>query len=64
MVVALHLERDRLAFSEVDDSRVLARSLEDARAFGGKAAEQQRRVFVAAVLRPEEGKNSELELSR
>ena len=64
MVVALDLERDRLALTEVDDARVLARPLEDARRGGGEALQQERRVLVGAVLRPEEREDRELEVVR
>ena len=50
MVVALDLERDRLAVAEIDDARVLARALEHARRVGREALQEQRRVLVAAVL--------------
>jgi hypothetical protein len=53
VVVALDLERNRLAVAEIDDARVLARALEDARRLGREALEEERRVLVAAVLRPE-----------
>src|SRR6185369_3227458 len=64
MVVALDLERDGLALAEVDDAGVLARPLEDARAFRGEALEQERRVLVTAVLRPQEREDRELEVVR
>jgi len=64
VVVALDLERDRLALSEVDDARVLAGSLEHARRVGREALQKQRGVFVAAVLRPEEREDGELEVVR
>src|SRR5207245_1906651 len=64
VVVALDLERHRLALAEVDDARVLARPLEDARGRGGQAAEEPRRVLVRAVLRPEQREDGELEVVR
>jgi hypothetical protein len=64
MVVALDLERDREAVAEVDHPRVLARALEHARPVAREAAEEERRVLVAAVLRPEEGEDLELEVVR
>ena len=64
MVVALDLEGDRLAVAEVDDARVLARALEDARRVGREALQEERRVLVAAVLRPEEREDGELEVVR
>jgi hypothetical protein len=64
MVVALDLEGDRLAVAEVDDARVLAGALEDAAAAGRKPLQQARRVLVAAVLRPEQREDGELEVVR
>ena len=64
MVVALDLEGDGLALAEVDDARVLAGPLEDARRVGREALQEQRRVLVAAVLRPEEREDGELEVIR
>jgi hypothetical protein len=64
MVVRLDLERDRLAVAEVDHARVLARSLQHARAQAGQAAKERRGVLVAAVLRPEQGEDRELEVVR
>jgi hypothetical protein len=40
MVVALHLEGDGQALTEVDDARVLARPLQDARSVAREPAEQ------------------------
>jgi hypothetical protein len=64
MVVALDLERDRLAVAEVDDAGVLTGALEDPRGVGREALQQQCRVLVAAVLRPEEREDGELEMVR
>jgi hypothetical protein len=64
VVVALDLERDREAFPEVDDAGVLARALEHPVACGGQPFQKRRRVLVAAVLRPEQGKDGELEVVR
>ena len=64
VVVALDLERDRLAVAEVDHARVLARPLEHALAAAREALQQQRRVLVAAVLRPEQREDGELEVVR
>jgi hypothetical protein len=64
VVVALDLERHGLAVAEVDDARVLARALEDARRLRREALEEQRRVLVGAVLRPEEREDGELEMVR
>ncbi len=64
MVVALDLEGDRLAVADVDDAGVLARALEYGRALGRKSAQEERRMLVTAVLRPEEGEHGELEVVR
>jgi hypothetical protein len=64
VIVALDLERDRFAASEVDDPRVLARALEDVRRLGREALQKERRVLVAAVLGPEEREDGELEVVR
>jgi hypothetical protein len=64
VVVALDLEGDGLPLAEVDDSRVLTGALQDARRLGREALEQERRVLVAAVLRPEEREDRELEVVR
>jgi hypothetical protein len=62
VVVALDLEGDRLSVAEVDDARVLARALEDPRRLSREALQEERRVLVAAVLRPEEREDGELEV--
>jgi hypothetical protein len=64
VVVALDLERDRFAAADVDDACILAGPLEDGRAAGREAAQEERRVLVAAVLRPEEREDRELEVVR
>ena len=64
VVVRLDLERDRLALAEVDHARVLARPLEHALARRGQPLQQRRRVLVAAVLRPEQREDGELEVVR
>jgi hypothetical protein len=64
MVVALDLERDRFAVAEVDDARVLAGALEHARRVGRESLQEQCRVLVAAVLRPEQREDGELEVVR
>jgi hypothetical protein len=62
VVVTLDLESDRLAVSEVEDARVLTRPLEDALARRRQAPKEQRRVLVAAVLRPQQREHCELEV--
>jgi len=62
--VRLHLEGDRRPVAEVEDARVLAGPLEDALAGRREPLEEPRRVLVAAVLGPEKGEDSELEVVR
>jgi hypothetical protein len=62
--VALDLEGDGLAVTEVDDAGVLAGTLEDARRVRGKTLEQERRMLVPAVLGPEQREDGELEVVR
>jgi hypothetical protein len=64
MVVALDLEADGLAVSEVEDARVLTGALQDTFPRGGEPLEEERRVLVAAVLGPEEREDRELEVVR
>jgi len=64
VVVRLDLERDRRPIAEVEDAGVLARALQDALARRGEPLQERRRVLVAAVLRPEEGEDRELEVIR
>jgi hypothetical protein len=62
VVVRLDLERDRCAVAQVEDSRVLARPLQDALAGGRQPLQERGGVLVAAVLRPEEREDRELEV--
>jgi hypothetical protein len=62
VVVALDLERDCPAVPEIEDAGVLSRPLQDSLAVARKTLQEQRRVLVAAVLRPEEGEDCELEV--
>ena len=64
VVVALDLERDREAVSEVEHAGVLAGSLEHARAGRREPLQEERRVLVAAVLGPEQREHRELEVVR
>jgi hypothetical protein len=64
VVVALDLERDRLALAEVDHARVLSRPLQHARAGRRQPPQQPGRVLVAAVLRPEQREDRQLEVVR
>ena len=62
--MALDLERDGEAVAQVDDARVLTGALQHAGPLARQAAEQERGVLVAAVLRPEEREDRELEVVR
>jgi hypothetical protein len=62
--VALDLERDGEPLTEVEDARVLPRPLEHARAVARQPSQEKRRVLVAAVFRPEEREDLELEVVR
>jgi hypothetical protein len=64
VVVRLDLERDRGPVAEVEDSRVLTRPLQDALAGGRQALQERGGVLIAAVLRPEEREDRELEMVR
>ncbi len=64
VVVALDLEGEREAVADVDHAGVLAGALQDARAIGRQPAELGPGVLVAAVLRPEQGEDRELEVVR
>jgi hypothetical protein len=64
MVVTLDLESHGHALTEVDDACVLARPLEDAGALAREALQEQRRMLVAAMFRPEQGKDGQLEVVR
>jgi hypothetical protein len=56
----LHLEDGREPVADIDDARVLARPLDDARAFGGEAGEVDAGTFIRAVLAPHDAEDAEL----
>jgi hypothetical protein len=62
--MALDLEHHRLAVPEIEDARVLAWALQDTLPLARESPQEERRVLVAAVLRPEEGEDGELEVVR
>lgn len=64
MVMALHLEHDRLAVADVDDAGVLAQALDHPRRLGRQPLEVDARGFVRAVLVPHRRENPELGESR
>ena len=64
VVVALYLEGDREAASNIDHACVLAGPLEDARTRCRQPAQEWGLVLVGAVLRPEEREHRQLERVR
>ena len=64
VVVALDLERHREPVAEIQDPRVLARPLENTLSLTRQALQKECRVLVAAMLRPEEREDGELEVVR
>ena len=60
VVVAFDFERDRHPVAHVDRTGVLARPLQDVRAFGGEPAEQWLGVLVGAVLAPHQAEHHKL----
>jgi hypothetical protein len=64
VVVALDLEADGLAVAQVDHAGVLTGALQHAFTRGGKPLEEESRMLVAAVLRPEEREDRQLEVIR
>ncbi len=52
--MALDLERDRFAVAEIEHAGVLAGPLQHALTLRREPLQQQRRMLVAAVLRPQE----------
>ncbi len=65
MIVRLDLEGDGEAVADVNDAGVLlARADEDFRRLGRERLQQRTRVFVAAMLAPHDGKNSQLGVAR
>ena len=64
VVVGLGLEGDGDTVAEIDHAGVLARPLKDALAARRQPAQERRGVLVAAVLRPEEREDRQLEVVR
>ena len=64
VVVALDLEGDGEPVAEVEHAGVLAGALEHARALARQPPQQQGGVLVAAVLRPHQREDRELEVVR
>src|SRR5713101_430877 len=64
MVVAFDFEHHREPVSNIDDTGVLPRPLQDLRASGGKLAQETARAFVAAMLGPHHREDAEFFKSR
>src|SRR5258708_2864878 len=64
MVVALHLEHDRLAVADVDDAGVLTRPLDHPWRLGRQPLEMQPRGFVRAMLVPHRRENPQFSETR
>ena len=64
VVVALHLEDDRVAIADVDDAGVFARALDHPRRGRRELAQVQARGFVGAVLVPHRREDAELGKAR
>ncbi len=64
VVVALHLEDDRVAVADVDHPGVFARSPNHPGRRSGKLAQMQARGLVGAVLVPHRGEDAELREAR
>src|SRR3972149_7202016 len=60
VVVALHLEGHRETVADVDDPRVLPRSLQDARSLRREFLQVDPRALVGAVFAPHDGEDPEL----
>jgi hypothetical protein len=64
VIVRLDLERDRETLAEVEHAGVLAGPLQNALAGRREPAQEGSRVLVAAVLRPEQREDRQLEMVR
>jgi hypothetical protein len=60
MVVALHLEHDRLTIADVDDAGILARALDHPWGLGWQGPQVDFRGLVRAVLVPHGREDAEL----
>src|SRR6185437_7895396 len=61
VVVALHLEDRRVAVANVDHAGILARPADDPRRLGRQLLEVDARALVAAMLRPHDREDAELD---
>ena len=64
VVVALHLEDQRLPVADVHDARVLPRPADDLRPVGGQGAQPFLRGFIGAMLVPHGRKDTEFSVVR
>ena len=64
VVVALHLEDDRVAVADVDDAGVLARPLDHPRRLGRQLLQVEARRLVGTVLVPHRRDDAELGVAR
>src|SRR5262249_36522895 len=60
MIVRFNLESNRVTLADIDDSRVLARTLENEFAARREFFQMQPRAFVGAVLAPHYAENAQL----
>ena len=60
--MGLDLEADRLSLAEIEHARVLTGALQHAFTRGGKPFQEESRVLVPAVLRPEQREDRQLEV--
>ena len=61
VVVALHLEDRRVAVADVDHAGILARSADHPRRLGRQLLQVDARALVAAMLRPHDREDAELD---
>ena len=64
VVVALHLEDDRVAVADVDDAGVLARALDHPRGLGRQFPQMEARRLVGTMLVPHRRDDAELGVAR
>ena len=64
VVVALHLEDRRVAVADVDHAGILARAADHPRRLGRKLLQVDARALVAAMLRPHDREDAELDQVR
>src|SRR5262249_11072947 len=60
VIVRLDLVSNGQTITDIDDAGILARALQNGRAFSRQASQVHTRAFVAAVLAPHDAENAEL----